>query len=696
MRLFIRPAVIAATPLLVLVAASNLFATNPDSQLLATSANIPLKVTATASGGLDIEAGTGKTLKECKPYLASRGVGTQAWVEEPSTYQVISQDKEKIVLEARFTSATATVTLQRSDAGRYHLSGRLASTTSRPIELARFHYLDGLVSDRSLNLLSMRQFELPGRIVKSSEKLPSPRAACQKGWGGVHWPRLAEPIHDAPDTAISGDTGMLATDWNSAGFFLGFTGPGAAFGELGIRTARETTPFFAAVLLDAVRLDPGTSRPMENAILSFGDPQDELRHWAVTCRDTLGPARVRPPMVGYCSWYQKGQGVQPADIRHAIDAFAPYEAPPGGRTIQIDDGFQVCPGDWSGRGEWAAELKKLPREISDKGFIPGIWVAPTAIQATHPIVKEHPEWLQRDATGAFCVRFHNWRSFQGMTGVETYFLEPDHPGARKFIADTLRHLRADGWRYFKIDFAYTVSSARVKYDPHKTTYESLRDQWRLFREALGEDALLNSCNGGMWRYTLGTVDVSRIGGDIGGKMSTLRRNLSEMMLRSHVNGIWYQADPDVFYMRGAHSQLNFEQSHLLTATQGLLGTALLTSDFADQWSPQAAGVVRRYWNKTGPRVPAMQHIILNPDGVPAALSAAYDKGEYAIGLYNWGMQAADVSISLEKLRLPGGADSYSATSGFAEKITLADDILTISQQPGESMRIVTLRAKSTR
>lgn len=674
-----------------LLTSATWLAADPGEGLLFHIANTPLTVTVGASGGLDIEAAPGKALRDCRAYLASRVAGSPEWEREPSIYQVISRTPDQLVLEAPFRNAKATVTLRRDSAGRFLLSGKLDSLSTQPVEIARFHYLDGLVTDPALNLLSMRQFELPGRIVKPSENLPAPRAACEKGWGSVHWPRLAEPIHDRPDTAISGDTGMLAADWNSPGYFLGFTGPGTAFGELGIRTAGEKTSFFAAVLLDSIRLEPGASRVLENAILSFGDPQEELRHWAVACRDALGPARIGPPMAGYCSWYQLGQGVRPADIRRAIDSFASYDAPPGGRTIQLDDGFQVCPGDWSGRGEWKTELNKLPHEISSKGFIPGIWISPTAIHASHPIVREHPEWLQRDAKGDFCIRFHNWRSFNGMTDAETYFLEPDHPGARKFIAGTLRRLRADGWKYFKIDFAYTVSSDRVKFDPHKTTYESLRDQWKLFREALGEDAILNSCNGGMWRYTLGTVDLSRIGGDIGGSMKHLRRNLAEMMLRSHVNGIWFQADPDVFYMRRKNSGLTFEQSQLLTGTQGLLATALITSDFADQWSPAASAVVRRYWNKSGPRVPRAQHIALKPDGLPAALSVAYGDGGYAVGLYNWSGETSDVSISLNDLLLPEELKSP-VNSGNGEQVTLDGGKLTIHRQPGESLRIVELQS----
>jgi len=661
---------------------------SPDSQVLTTVAPSPLNISVNPDGKLLIDAGQGKALQECRAYLASRRVGADAWQEEYSSYKVLEQKPQQLVLEAQFSKFKASITLHRDSVGRYELSGQLVSKTEQAMEVARFHYLDGLIADPAMNLLSMRQFELPGGIIKSSQKLRSPRAVVEANWGsnGVTWPRLAEPIHDQADVAISGDTGMLGTDWNTPGFFIGFTGPGSAFGELGMRTAREKPSFYAAVLLDGVRVEPGKTRVLENAILSYGDPQDELRHWAIACRDILGPVRVRPPLVGYCSWYQKSTHVQPADIRRAIAGFASYDAPPGGRTIQIDDGYQVRPGDWNGRGEWLTELKKLPGEMSDKGFIPGIWIAPTAIQSSDPIVKEHPEWLQRDAKGGFCVKFSNWGP--------TYFLEPDHPEARKHIVEILHQLRADGWRYFKIDFAYTVSSSRVKYDPHKTTHESLRDQWRLFREALGDDAIINACVGGILRYTLGSMDISRIGGDIGGNMNTVRKNLAEMMLRSHVNGLWYQVDPDVFYMRGEDSQLNFEQSHLLTATEGLLGTAFLTSDFSDQWSPEASAVVRRYWNKAGPHVPLMQYLVLRPDGLPAALSAAYGKGEYAVGVYNWSKDAGDITISLKELRMPEGV-KYAATSATvnSEKITLTEGILTIFQQPGESIRIIKLRAE---
>jgi hypothetical protein len=655
--------------------------------LMPSSAPEPLRAQLNEAGTLAITASTGSALKHCRTYLASRTLGEKAWREESASYRLIEQDAARLVLQAEFPASglRANVTLHHQADGRIQLSGELESSAAKPVEIARFHYLDGSLPDASTRLLSMRHYELPGRIIPPDEKLKAP---LHSNWG---WQRLDDPVHARENTGISGDSGALGRDWNGRGFFFGFTTPGTAFGEIGIRTRQQTPSFFLAVLLDGIRLAPGQSRVLEDVIISHGDTQDELRHWLGRCADLLGPARVRSPLAGYCSWYQTYQNVKPADIRRAIDAFASMEKAPGGQTIQIDDGFQVMPGDWTGRDEWKDELDKLPAEIRAKGFIPGIWVAPTAILETHPIVKEHPEWLQRDATGKPCIVFHNWKSFGGMQNAKTYFLEPDHPQAREFIRKTLRDLRTKGWDYFKIDFAYTVSTSRVKYDPAKTTYESLRDQWRLFREALGEDALINSCNGGIWRYTVGTVDISRVGGDIAGSMSHLRRQLAEMMLRAYSNGVWFQADPDVFFKRSEKSELNFEQSHILTGTQGVLGTVFLTSDFADQWTPDATAVVKTYWNRKNPAYPDGQRLLLRDDGLPAALAVSRQPGEFTVAIYNWENQPTDITLTLDDLRIPPGDYTITPADFGKESSHISNQQLTIHSQPSGSLRIFHLR-----
>ena len=78
--------------------------------------------------------------------------------------------------------------------------------------------------------------------------------------------------------------------------------------------------------------------------------------------------------------------------------------------------------------------------------------------------------------------------------------------------------------------------------------------------------------------------------------------------------------------------------------------------------------------------------------VPAALIVAHGDGDYEVGLYNWSPQPADALIPLKELRLPDGVE-YSAVQahGDPEKITLKEGVLGISQQPGESMRVIRIR-----
>ena len=640
-----------------------------------------------AEGEIEITVDNLHRLEQCQAYLASRVDGATAWEEERVPYKITRQDGDRLELRADFARSTAEVRLERVAANRYRIGGQLRNTSAQAIELARFHYLDGQVPNHELKLLNES-----GHVIRPDGASEPLKKNHESNWArqGVTWLRLAEPMHTRPNMAFSIDMGGLTTDLNSPGFFFGFTGPGTAFGEIGIRMKEPATPFYLAVLLDAVLLKPSESRPLENALISFGDPQDELRNWILACRDAMGPARVPSPLVGYCSWYQLYQGVKPADIRKAMAEFSSFPTPPGGKTIQIDDGFQVMPGDWSGRGDWKEAMPKLPAEMEAKGFIPGLWVAPTAIHASHPIVHDHPDWLQRDASGKPCVRFSNWKSFDPKNPDDgTYFLEPDHPQARQFIRTTLQKLRAQGWRYIKIDFAYNGSDGRLKYDRSKTSFQSLRSQWQLFREALGDDALINACTGGWWRYTIGVVDLQRIGGDIAAKPDVVRKKISDLMFRTHANGVWFQADPDVFHLRHQKSGLNFEEAHLLAGTVGLLGGAFLTSDFSSQWDDPASAVVRRYWNERGPQVPAAVRLRQTGSGLPEVLAVAYDSQHYALGFYNWDDHSHDVSVRLADLHIPADAGlSCRLDSAGQEPFSLRDGLLTITAQPSNSLRII--------
>ena len=523
------------------------------------------------------------------------------------------------------------------------------------MELARFHYLHGTI-DKKYSLLNL-DF---GVLRRHGEHQPPERQFQEQFWAGykVRWPRLSEPIHDSPDWGVSTDVGLLLTAWNEPGWIGGCIGPGTAWGEVGLQTMPEEPSFFVGTLLDNILLDPKEIRGLERAIVRYGDLQDGYRFWAEQSVQNMTPKPRIPkaPMVGYLSWYQHGSDVTPEMVFKATKEFAEWPAMPGGRTIQIDDGFEKMPSDWSPNKRFAPIWKDLPQKMKEAGSIPGIWLAPTAALDTSSLFKEHPDWFQRlPGTTQPAVSFSNW-SYCG--GDQTYFLEPDRPEVKEFVGNVFRDLVGQGWGYLKIDFVYALSTARAAYDRKKTEFQTLRDCHALFREASGPKVLLNACVGGTLRYTLGYADYCRIGGDIGdGTWDSIRSVYRTLFPRFGISGIWWVGDPDVYFLRDG-VQMNLEERYLQVGTVGLAGELFLTSDFPSQWSPEEKAILKEFWNnQAGLRVPSDQYAAYATDGLPTAYRASYATGpgpQHQVGLYNWGNEPQTIRVALRDIGLKSG------------------------------------------
>ena len=99
------------------------------------------------------------------------------------------------------------------------------------------------------------------------------------------------------------------------------------------------------------------------------------------------------------------------------------------------------------------------------------------------------------------------------TADEEQYLDPTHPGARKFIRAMVRNARAEGFRYFKIDYNQVDHNCRY-FNPKKTRFEAFRDLYTLYREEMGDSYLLACAD--YERATFGLADASRTGGGFPG------------------------------------------------------------------------------------------------------------------------------------------------------------------------------------
>ncbi len=643
--------------------------------------------------GLTLIPSVGDRLTDCRPYVAWRFAGQAKWSEdrlEAAASQ--TSDPNRFSLAATTGPLRAEIVIQRTARDTWEFSGTLHNAGDRPIELARFHFLHG-TAPQTLALL--RDF---GGLVRHGQRLKPYRQSLEELWASmsVRWPRLADPIHDTPDWAITLDAGGLISNWSSPAWFFGFVGPGTAFGEIGLQTTASSPTFYLGVLLDNILLDSGQSRPLEQAIARFGDIQDSQSLWASECARRHEKPRVPQPMVGYCSWYQYYSGVRPKHILRAAEEFAQWPIPPGGRLVQIDDGFQRLPGDWRPNDRFTASWADLPKAIRKTGSVPGVWLAPIMVHQTWSVLKTHPDWIQRLPDKSSAISFSNWgvQTPQGNIRA-THPLEIDRPDVRAWMGDLFRDVVAQGWQYIKIDFIYPVCTARVAYDRKKTSFQTLRDAFALFREACGPKVLLNACIGEPGRYAIGYADYARLGGDVASQWGSVKTELRSLLMKSCTNGQWWVGDFDTFYMRRENSKLSPEESYLQTGSIGLAGGLFLTSDYPTQWSPEAQQSVREFWNDVGPRVPAASYALYGDDGTPQAYRASYASGpapRHQVGIYNWDDKPQTVRMALKAVGLRPDV-SWRLTDASKNKgIRLQDAVLIVENQPPHSLRIAGLDA----
>lgn len=643
------------------------------------------------SDTLSIKMGAKSLLCSSIPRLAFRNAGKTDWQFEVGTLIEGKQKDKHIRLKYAIGPIQALLTCKRLTFDSWLIESELLHSGSSPVELARFHCIDGVLAEKP-DLLSVSEHREGSRRFTPRTSVPSGKGFIEELWGqhGVSWKHLNDPIHMQSNWGTSTDVGILLNGWQDIGLVIGFTGPGVAWGEIGYGTCREgDIPFFAAMLLDNILLAPGEHKALDRLFIRYGDWQESMNIWARRCAEQMEAKPVRQPLVGFCSWYQKDKTVTEEDILKATADFADWPIPPGGRTIQIDAGFQIMDGNWRPNDRFKKMWDCLPARIAETGSIPGLWLAPTRVYENHPIVLQHPEWIQRLPDGNPAVSFPS-SGTAAQTG-KTYFLDPDHPGAQSFMADVIADAVARGWRYLKLDFTYAVSTARVAYDRRKTTFETFRDLYRLFRRAAGPDSLICACVGGLHRYTIGLADTVRIGGDIGASFQHIRRNLPDMLLRMWPNGVWWLADPDVFYMREENSVMTADESRLLTGTIGMLGGVFLTSDYASQWNDDARRFVRYFWNKTGPIIPHRIHAIWSLDGVPTAIRVTIAPSIERIASYNWSNTVCTISIALAQIGLKGAA-KWKLTDTIPEDpaVVLEKNTIICKDQPAHSIRIVTL------
>ncbi len=236
-------------------------------------------------------------------------------------------------------------------------------------------------------------------------------------------------------------------------------------------------------------LEPGEALALGDFVLETGrDPFALLDAHGrrLKTRNRLGDAPK--PFANWCSWYPDRLAVtqervvataQAARTRNLHDL--------GLRYLQLDLGWEQdnVPTFFEPNASFARGLAWLSAQLREHGFDLGVWVGVLCIAETHPVARDHPEWLLRNASGK-PHRSYNW-FWEPFCPIHA--LDVSHPGAQQWLKENFTKLAEQGVRFVKWDFASVVTdrALRSRHNPrlvNARSREAVRTAFRIAQDAL--------------------------------------------------------------------------------------------------------------------------------------------------------------------------------------------------------------------
>ena len=203
---------------------------------------------------------------------------------------------------------------------------------------------------------------------------------------------------------------------------------------------------------EPVKLAPGDTLFALNqfVIESQGDFFQPLRKFAGYMHDTYGwEAPVSPedafePV--WCAW-----GYERTFTVDEVIGTLPKVVELGFKWVDIDDGYQICEGDWTANDRIGAEgMRRMTDAVHAAGLKAKIWWAPMCADPESSIAKEHPEMLlvQQDGT------------HEDISWWDSWYLSPVNKYTWKYTEDLVDMFLVDwGFDGFKLDGHYLNLSA---------------------------------------------------------------------------------------------------------------------------------------------------------------------------------------------------------------------------------------------
>ncbi len=237
--------------------------------------------------------------------------------------------------------------------------------------------------------------------------------------------------------------------------------------------------------------------------------------------------------VGYCTWYYYYSAISEKILLENLN-FIQQKTDFPIEYIQLDDGWQICWGDWKPNQKFP-HFKQMIQKIKEKGYKPGLWFAPFGVSQESSILKHHPNWFVKQ-----------WEN-EEIYGIPS--LDFSHPEVKKWIYD-LFYQAAHEWgiRYFKLDIITSRLAPGRYYDSHFNALKNLREGFSIIKQAVGPESEILACTCPL-APVAGLCDYMRISGDVFGSWDSLIYIFNSTLKRYYFHQNLYLNDADCLIIR---------------------------------------------------------------------------------------------------------------------------------------------------
>lgn len=300
-----------------------------------------------------------------------------------------------------------------------------------------------------------------------------------------------------------------------------------------------------------------------------------------------GAVNVPEKLAGYTSWYNYFANIDASTIRRdlngLISATKGLQVAKDSEIFQIDDGWQTAVGDWkidpvkfpvpaNEKGGLAA----IVDEVHAAGMKAGLWLAPFCVGSDAKVLRDNPEWILKTRKGGKRKAIAGFNGWGGPLD-PFYAFDLENEDVRKHIKDVFKNVWEWGFDLVKLDFLY---AACMFPRGGKTRGKLMHEAMKFLREECLDDKKIN---GGGQKLLLGCgvpivsalgyVEACRIGCDVDltykprfyGKCTneeivSAENAMNNTIWRSHLDGNFFLADPDVFFLRGEKAPERTEEA----------------------------------------------------------------------------------------------------------------------------------------